>query len=291
MREFAAQISAALQSLPTNLEVHLLLAGGTGPYEEGGNLASNDAELIGTLIRTTKFEGGADNVPAVLRAWDLAEDLQDTAIVWIHNPQPIELTRIETLKQRLRRSNGPRLYSIQTNVGPDRVEDALDGVSALRTVARLGSLQSDLEKLFGELTGREKAFEYMRFSESGNEPPSGVDIKQTSAHLARLWAHDQIENFATTPDPVAINGVDIRKSLETTQLGVQYQLVTPFTGAVVLENNQPYPIDRVEPAPPITNDVVPESHVDGRLILVILLVLLLVIGRQCLRSRTTQYTY
>jgi hypothetical protein len=174
------------------------------------------------------------------------------------------------------------------------VEDALDGVSALRTVARLGSLQSDLEKLFGELTGREKAFEYVRFSESGNEPPSGVDIKQTSAHLARLWAHDQIENFATTPYPVVINGVDIRKSLETTQLGVQYQLVTPFTGAVVLENNQPYqpyPIDRVEPAPPITNDVVPESHVDGRLILVILLVLVLVIGRQCLRSRTTQYTY
>jgi hypothetical protein len=291
MRESVPEITAALRELPSDLDLRMIFANDTGAFDERCSLAPNNIEQLVRWVGTRKFEGGADNVPALSRALDIAEDnSQETAIVWIHNPQPVQLTDTKMLAQRLRQPNGPRLYSIQTRLGADRVEDGLDGASSFSTVTRLGSLEFDLRKLFDELTGREPTFEYVRSNESGKEMPFGVDIKQTSAHLARLWANDQIKTFLNSPYKEWIDGADIKQNAYETELAVQYELVTPLTSAVVMEINRPQ-MDSIGPMPPDMAGFFPESQIEGRLLLAILAVLLVAFVSRCVRSKTPSCRY
>ena len=89
-----------------------------------------------------EFEGGADNVPALLKAWELAaEKPGNNAIVWIHSPQLLQLESVEGLRQRWeRRPYGPLLYSVQTKPGSDEIEKNLDGIHEVRTVPRVDRL-------------------------------------------------------------------------------------------------------------------------------------------------------
>ena len=66
-------------------------------------------------------------------------------------------------------------------------------------------------------------------------------------HLARLWAHDEI--------------LRLKKSKDVPQAVVQagaYQLVTPVSGAVVLETQQQFALNGLTPAELATLPSVPE---------------------------------
>ncbi len=256
MQESAAEISSTLRALPRDRQLMLLLADGNGVYAEGQSqkaITGSAAELAQKLDGVT-FAGGADNVPALARAWDLAaQDPGNSVIVWIHGPQRLPLQPVEELRQRWeRRPDGPALYAVQTVNGPDRVEEKLDGVFSLETVPRMGTLQSDLEKLFAQLSGQSKSLEFVRSTEKLEQPPNSSDAKETSAHLARIWANDQIRFLSSLGD---------EKSVEAaTKLAVAYQLVTPVTGAVVLETQEQYTAANLKPVDPGTVPTIPEPE-------------------------------
>jgi len=175
-------------------------------------------------LATATFAGGADNVPALRRAWDLAvETPGNNAVVWIHSPQLIELERAFPLRQRMEESPfGPVLYSVHTTNGADEIEKQLDGVNQVKTVPRVGTLRSDLERLFRQLSGQIKTYEFVRsvaHSDVPFEPPPGYE---TSDHLARLWARDEVSRI--------LNARDTRLTEAAAPLAVRYQLVTPISG-------------------------------------------------------------
>jgi len=68
-------------------------------------------------------------------------------------------------------------------------------------------------------------------------------------HLARFWARDEVLRLAAA-----------RKFNEATQLAARYQLVTAFTGAVVLETKAQYERAGLKPADAATVPVVPEPQ-------------------------------
>jgi hypothetical protein len=77
------------------------------------------------------FQGGADNVPALVRGWDVAAQRPGSVIVWIHAPQPVLLSHPLPLRQRWeRRPQHPQLYELQTHNGPNLLTEQLDGLSA-----------------------------------------------------------------------------------------------------------------------------------------------------------------
>ncbi|MEX2607230.1 MAG: PEP-CTERM sorting domain-containing protein [Kiritimatiellia bacterium] len=76
-----------------------------------------------------------------------------------------------------------------------------------------------------------------------------ADAVRTSDHLVRLWARDQIVR--------SLNEGSSR--IESAQeLGIRHQLVTPVTGAVVLETAAQYKANNLEPVNPDTVPTIPE---------------------------------
>ena len=176
------EIRNAFASLPSDLDVKLVLANADGLTESAD---------VPTL-NSSKFEGGADNAPALLKAWDLAAQKPgNNAIVWIHNPQRLLLTPVDELRQRWERPYGPKLYSVQIRSGADEIERRFDGINEVLSVARSASLQGDLEILFAQLTGRVKKLEFVRSSRKFDRQMAMAGT-ETSDHLARLWAGDEV---------------------------------------------------------------------------------------------------
>jgi vault protein inter-alpha-trypsin-like protein len=278
MQDSSREISAALRSLPRDFELMMVLADGNGLYEEGASqkaITANAWELARELDRV-RFAGGADNVPALARAWDLAAQNPGSAIVWIHSPQLLQLQAVEELRQRWeRRPDGPPLYAVQTGNGPDRIEEKLDGVFLLESVPRMGRLQSDLEKLFAQLSGRLKTLEFVRSNEKLGQVPNSSNASETSGHLARLWANDEVRRLMTSTDEKSV--------AEATQLAVAYQLVTPVSGAVVLETREQYTAAGLKPVDPGTVPTIPEPEMVMLIAIVSAFILWILYRQQHLR--------
>jgi hypothetical protein len=256
MQAWHSEISAALKSLPPDVRLDLLLADGNAVYEPGASQhpISGNAEEIAPLIESVSFEGGADNVSPLLKAWDIAAASPSTSVIlWVHGPQPLLLQPVEELRQRWeRRERGPMLYDLQVGNGPDRISEELDGIGSIEAVPRTAQLQSDLERLLAQLTGRATSLEFIRTSEKLDEMPASSTVKQTSAHLVRLWANDEVGRL------IAAQGKDWAE--EATKLATRYQLVTPVSGAVVLETEEQYKQAGLEAVAPGTVPTIPEPE-------------------------------
>ena len=232
MRDYAPEIHRAIGSLPAGFDVKLIWADADN---SGGNFS---------------FAGGADNAPALLQAWDsAAEMLGNNAIVWIHNPQRLLLSSVDDLRKRWERPYGPTLYSVQVSDGADEIEKQLDGIDEVKPVARTGLLQNDLENLFAQLTERVKTLQFERSSRKLDKHKA-MSGPQTSDHLARLWANDEVARILAPRDESL--------TAEARSLAIQYQLVTPVTGAVVLENAEQYRASGLQPVNAGTVPTIPE---------------------------------
>jgi hypothetical protein len=167
-------------------------------------------------------------LPALTKAWDLASEKPNSIVIWVHSPQPFKFSTSNELTQRLtRRPNETTIYSISTANGFDTVEKDLDDLSYLQNVPRFGDVQNDLERLISRLNQSKKSFGYNRVNVAKADVTAS---KETSKHLVRLWANDEVNRILATEK-------DEKKAVE---LAVKNQIVTPVSGAVVLETKAQY---------------------------------------------------
>ena len=252
MNTHLAEIATALTGFAPETDVRLLAASDSADASASPASASgtNPRDHAIRQLRQIDLIGGQDNVPALVRAWDLAAEHPGSAIVWIHGPQPVEMESVEALRQDWeRRPNGPVLYEIQTGTGPNRVIEKLDGVRAVHSVARFGSLGQDISRLIDLLEGRRNPLEYRRELLTAAPLPAGDTARATSMHLARLWAADEVSRLRKA------------KQLEPAmELAALYQLVTPVTGAVVLETAAQYRQTGLQPVDATTVPSIPEPQ-------------------------------
>jgi len=249
MKESYPAIAEALSQLPGGIELAVLVA--ADGFESICALQKGDAALYSRVAdRLRKFEagGGHDNVPALLRAWELAAENPTGVMVWIHGPQPVLLEASEELRQRFEHRGGhPLLYEIQTATGPNRIAEKLDGLASVIAAPRLGKLSDDLARLFNNWRG--KSIQLARECSGRDHPAAALGGKETSLHLARLWARDEVLRLAGA-----------RQFNQAMQLAERYQLVTPLSGAVVLETKAQYDRAGLKPAEPALVPVVPEPQ-------------------------------
>jgi hypothetical protein len=254
MYEWVSHLESAVKSLPPGFDVKLVLAD-TDLLDEGKAVKdlANSPDEIYSALNYANFGGGADNMPALLKAWDLAaEKPGNNAIVWIHDPQRLLIRGPEELIRRWHdRPYGPTLYSVQGTRGADEIEKALDGIDEVRSVPRTGELDLDLTFLFARLTGSAKTYEFVRTSKKLDEKQIPETL-ETSDHLARLWANDEVARILAPRDESLESGAII--------LAARYQLVTPVTGAVVLETEQQYRNSDLKPVDAGTVPTIPEPE-------------------------------
>ena len=262
MQKYIPDITRALESLPYGFDVKLVTANAELLREniELANLYGQSADAIASELNYATFVGGADNAPALLKAWDIAaEKPGNNAIVWIHSPQRLLLDPVDELKNRWeKRPYGPTLYSVQTASGPDEIEKRLNGINEVRSVPRTAVLQQDLETLFAQLTGRVKKLEFVRSSRKLDKQTETFGGVRTTDHLARLWANDEVARILAPHEASLVD--------DATTLAVLYQLVTPVSGAVVLETAEQYRAAGLEPVDSGTVPTIPEPEMVALLI-------------------------
>jgi hypothetical protein len=244
MKDHAAALAATLAKLPNSVESHILLASdGVVDLSKGAQrIASND---FAAMLNDADFAGGNDNLPALLRAWDSAAEKPNSAIVWLHGTQPIAMQGIAEWQQRYqRRPNGPRFYDVQLIAGPNRL---LEELERLRAIEPIPNRLNGLERLFATWSGTASRYVVTRA-----KAPRGhvADAMESSNHLARLWANDEVKRMIATR----------AKPEDTIKLAASYQLVTPVTGAVVLETKEQYERAGLEPVNSNTVPTIPEPE-------------------------------
>jgi hypothetical protein len=257
MRGYIQQIQNAIKSLPSNLDVKILLADSDIPAPGSialTNLYGQNAQSIQWTLSNATCAGGADNGPALLEAWDLAAQKPgNNVIVWVHSPQRMLLSPLDELRKKWeQRPYGPKLYSVQISNGADEIEKKLDGIDEVQSVPRTQMLQTDLENLFAQLTGRVQTLGYVRSSRKLDKHTEQFGGVHTTDHLARLWANDEVARILAPRDESLTNAA--------VTLAARYQLVTPVTGAVVLETAEQYRAAGLEPVDAGTVPTIPEPE-------------------------------
>jgi len=260
MEGFLGEIAGALERLPAGPEIGVFVVH-DGVIRLPGDGRGTDAV---SALRQVRCDGGQDSVPGLETAWDWAAGGAGSAVIWIHGSNPVLLRPMESLRQRFERQRGastPRLWDLPIRHGPNRVIEKLDGLDAIASIPRLGSLASDLERWMRVIDGREPRWDLVRERVEGHSPDSSAE-SMASTHVTRLWALGEVRRLGQA-----------RNLAAATALAATHQLVTPYSGAVVLETKQQYQQTGLQPVDPGTVPVVPEPGV-GWLLLVGVLALL-----------------
>lgn len=250
MRAERDKVIATLGKMAPQEDVALVLSNGNALNRDisfPNSFKGTAAEAVEKLKSVT-FGGGVDNLPALTKAWDIAAEKDGSVVIWIHAPQPMKFSTSNDLSQKIkRRPNNTSIYSLSTGTGLDVVEKELDGLNFLLNVPRFGDVGTDLERLIGQLNNSTKKFTYERTKVAKKSDGPSVE---TSKHLVRLWANDEVGRILATEE----------NEKAAVELAMKNQLVTPVTGAVVLETQAQYDQFGLKPVDKSTVPTIPEPE-------------------------------
>jgi Vault protein inter-alpha-trypsin domain len=245
MRPAMAGLADIVKQLPSDMPVTLIFAqDGVTPHElrtEKGSPA-----LLAKRLLAFDYHGGHNNVPALLRAQELALLQPDSAVLWLHGPQPVNFDSVEPLLQaHQRQSNAPGWYTHQVVPGRNRIIESAN--SALPSVT-LNAY--DLAQLFQSWQPGGKTYPRQFEQIATKEAGPTLATHNTSDHLGRLWAFEEVQHLMRDTD----------KRGQAVALAQLYQLVTPVSGAVVLETKQQYDEAGLEPVKNGSVPTIPEPE-------------------------------
>ncbi len=249
MRRFSKEIADSIRALPSELDLKLLFAGDNGVNESLSNVTAGTPAELAQAIEAASFDGGADSLPSLEKAWLVAAQKPNGAVVWIHGPQPIALSPIERLRQSCEHpGNGTLLYSVETEKGLNLIGERLDALHSFQPFHGTGQLSIDLKNLFAELSGQKESWKFVRSSVKSGGSNVQNDGAEASPQLATLWAFDEVNRL------IASNAQN-----DAARLASEYRIVTAVSGAVVLETDEQYKQAGLEP--PGSVPTIPEPEV------------------------------
>jgi len=241
LKDYAAQIKETVANIPDRLKPIISFAG-------------KPTQII---INAEAFEGGQDNWTALREAIETAAEQPNSAVLWIHGPQPVEPKLAESSVLDL--VHRVCLYDLQIESGSNsllsalRMEDA-SGLITYETVGTETSARS-LKALLpiwdkGTKNTNQLAIERTIALDKPHCPV--VDDRQVSAQVSALWAKDEVTRLLASG-----------QQHEAQVLASNYRLVTPATGALVLDYAKDYKNNRLNPG--ASNDSVghPAAFVGG----------------------------
>jgi hypothetical protein len=241
----ATKIIAALDTIPAGTRVRVMIAG--EPIARIPLAPWSDAQKAATikLIRSASFSGGQDNAPALADALLALETEPQATLVWIHGPQPISFTgstaRLEQATARLTRLPKVVLYSVEP--GPNEVLPDAPWAWGARSLPQTGAPDVDLAGFLARSTGESQVTRR-------RQEPATDGVAAGSDHIARLWANERVLELMRSRGDRA----------EAVALATRYRLVTPVSGAVVLETKQQYEAAQLKPVDQATVPTLPEPH-------------------------------
>lgn len=245
MKDFGEQVFRDLEGLPDCPKEYWVVgdtADATGRPSLGCASAGDFA---------SSCEGGRFSLPVLLKAVkSLGGSGEPAALVWLHAAQPCESGSGDVLAAALDKAENVRFYEVQYNEGPCSVVESLpqsDRIVSLAAeciaAAKSGRKGGILSSLFAEERWSSERVKIL----SGELLDSAL---AASKHVGRLWAADLTARTFRPGHP---------KTIEEAQgIALPWHIVTPVTGAVVLESKRQYEENSLQPVSPKSVPVVPE---------------------------------
>ncbi len=187
------------------------------------------------LVNADAFEGGQDNWPTLRETLETAAERPNSAVVWIHGPQPIAPKLVDSAVLDL--VHRVSLYDLQIKPGANAILPALQmedvsGLIACEAVG-CGSIVDDLKSLLliwdGSKSASTKRLAVDRTLATEKPTCPIVSDRLVSAQVSCLWAKGEVAKLIAGGH-----------QQEAQQLASSYRLATLVTGVVVLENADQY---------------------------------------------------
>lgn len=245
LREHAAVIRGALQKLAAQ-----------GPLTIWASTDGEAVEVpvaeIESHLQSANFAGGRDAVPAFKAALQrLRGSTTPATILWLHGPQPAELSRKEVIKQLLERGGTPpQIHALELEHGRNKLlEELYDAAPVLGGLRWSGGGADELAATLQNI--RSGPATTTQVSRAATPPADGKEV----------W--DQLARHAVFREVMAVFQGRDRVPEDQAKRAAQHQLVTPYSGAVVLENQQQYDRAGLKPVdagstPQIPTNATPE---------------------------------
>ena len=237
----ADDLADILVTLPDNVSIKLSVAA-----DQILNCPTNVPRDVAVWLRQQTFVGGQDATMALTVAVNRLGSAGGT-VFWIHGVQAASWQESTALEQVLARRKGRiALMTFSASRGPNIVLERIAEISPVAVVPRVASVKVDLARAIDALRngGLGATREIVPAAEAGE---AGLE---TSGHLARLWAADEVTRL--------LAGGQVNRDAAVA-LATKMQLVTAMTSAVVLENQRQYQAAGLEPADPKTVPSVPDT--------------------------------
>jgi hypothetical protein len=265
MRPHAATIGKALANIAPGRRVGLHIAAEPPVSIAPERWSDTHAAGIRAALAAHTFTGGQDNTPALAQALKAASTERNARLLWIHAPQPLRFdTTAPLLEQTASRIDTmPAIDHYAIEPGPNELWPDAPWAWRARLLPSHGDVHADI-------TG------YLSASAAANvrRPASTQAITHAprgSDHIVRLWAHDEVLTLMT-------RNADKNRAAAT-RLAADLRLVTPVSGAVVLETAAQYQTANLNPVDKGTVPTVPEPH-EWALIFVAMTLLVYLAHRQ-----------
>ena len=276
MKDFLPRLGDVLAGVPQTTELTLWIADDDGAEVRPVVSPAGDsarAETVRRALAGVACAGGCDNVRPLVKAADaLAQAGGAATLFWVHGPDPVAFPGAEALAAKLAQLTSVRVYLCPLRTGTSTLADVLRPSERLVSCSTL-AVADDPVAAFGELLARLARPGWKTTYEK--VAPDAVPAEAVSAdrHLGRLWAAAETTRTYRVGDPVSLKAAQ--------DLALPWQIVTPVTGAVVLETAEQYKDNGLEPAEASSVPTVPEPEEW----LVFLLVLLVLAGVLMFRLR------
>lgn len=265
LKDDAAQIKEVISAIPARFKPSVFIAGEKKATEskdetqpqgqraeqsetqstetqpkEAALVALTQEEAL-TALNPDAFVGGQDNYPTLREALETAAEEPNSAVLWIHGPQPLAQEMHETKVLDL--VHKVSLHDLQIEPGQNvqllklQKEDVSNYVNCEvveyeKTDEKQASNKSiidEVEKLSKKWTQGTKRLALVK-SYSLNRPPTTIITdKSASAQVTCLWARDEAARL-----------MSVGEGHQAKMIGAKYRIVTPLTGAVILQSVEEY---------------------------------------------------
>ena len=237
LRDWGEAVAAGLENLPSSLKVKVFVAG-----DSAQEIAPED-------LARFRFEGGRDNREALAKAIEAAVGFRNSAVVWVHGSQPVDFGPVAEIVQFLERGfNRPQLWALGLENGPNRILERLGNRALFHTAGEISGAEG-VSAFFGRLAGSRPVTRHeWEMLPEGNEPP-GKEVWDQLARW-RVWQEVKEASSGKSGEPRAV-----------AEKAARYQLVTPWSGAVVLERKEQYKefgLEQVDASATPSMPVIPE---------------------------------
>jgi hypothetical protein len=228
MARHRERLVAALEALPAERLAGIAVAEDAPVWLFGAEQPDRVAAF--ERLREYEFAGGDDAAPALEAAWDVAHAAGDAGVLWLAGFQPLLIRHPGALSQRIERRPEVEIAAVALDPRGHALLNELPARANL-TVVRAPAANAALAALAAD--GRTG----WRFARERVADAGGARVWNGSdpvAHaLRRLWASDEVMRRLRHDGSAATRSA-------AAELAARYRVVTPVSGAVVLERDEQY---------------------------------------------------